>query len=117
LLALGIHRQYHGPQQDTYLVLEDFGQLGRAWRETDENATDRQTLIRDLVEGEFSNPVRIVAFSIAEGWCRDVTVDIADELRLLRCVSVFSVSDCRTLSIALCVLMGPRLANRRRKSS
>ena len=53
--------------QDTYLVLEDFGQLGRAWRETDENATDRQTLIRDLVEGEFSNPVRIVAFSIAEG--------------------------------------------------
>jgi len=53
LLALGIHRQYHGPQQDTYLVLEDFGQLGRAWRETDENAADRQTLIRDLVEGEF----------------------------------------------------------------
>ena len=35
----------------------------------------------DLVEGEFSNPVRIVAFNIAEGWCRDVTVDIADELR------------------------------------
>jgi hypothetical protein len=71
----------HGPEQDTYLVLEDFGQLGRAWRETDENGTDRQTLIRDLVEGEFSNPVRIVAFNIAEGWCRDVTVDIADELR------------------------------------
>ena len=81
MLALGIHRQYHGPQQDTYLVLEDFGQLGRAWRETVENATDRETLIRDLVEGEFSNPVRIVAFSLAEGWCRDVTVDIADELR------------------------------------
>ena len=70
-----------GPEQDTYLVLEDFGQLGRAWRETDESATDRQTLLRDLVEGEFSNPVRIVAFNIAEGWCRDVTVDIADELR------------------------------------
>jgi hypothetical protein len=37
-----------GPEQDAYLVLEDFGQLGRAWRETDENGTDRQTLIRDL---------------------------------------------------------------------
>jgi hypothetical protein len=71
----------HGPDQDTYLVLDDFGGLGRSWRETDKNATDRQTLIRDLVEGEFSNPVRIVAFNIAEGWCRDVTVDIADELR------------------------------------
>ena len=71
----------HGPEQDTYLVLDDFGRLGRTWRETDENATDRETLIRDLVEGEFINPVRIVAFNTAEGWCRDVTVDIAEELR------------------------------------
>jgi hypothetical protein len=70
----------HGPEQDTYLVLDDFGRLGRTWRETDENATDRETLIRDLVEGEFINPVRIVAFNTAEGWCRDVTVDIAEEL-------------------------------------
>ena len=52
----------HGPEQDTYLVLEDFGQLGRAWRETDGDATDRETLIRDLVEGDYNNPVRIVAF-------------------------------------------------------
>jgi len=72
---------HHGPEQDTYLVLEDFGRLGRSWRETDEDATDRETLIRDLVEGEFNNPVRIVAFNTAEGWSRDVTVDIADELR------------------------------------
>jgi hypothetical protein len=72
----------HALGQDTYLVLDNFGgRLGRAWRETDESATDRQTLLRDLVEGEFSNPVRIVAFNIAEGWCREVTVDIADELR------------------------------------
>jgi hypothetical protein len=54
------------------LVLDDFGRLGRAWRETDEDATDRLTLIRDLVEGEFNNPVRIVTFNTAEGWCRDV---------------------------------------------
>jgi hypothetical protein len=36
--------------------------------------------IRDLVEDQFNNPVCIVAFNSAEGWCRDVTVDIADEL-------------------------------------
>ena len=62
-------------------MLDDFGRIGRSWRETDENATDRETLIRDLVQGEFSNPIRIVAFNTAEGWSRDVTVDIADELR------------------------------------
>jgi hypothetical protein len=71
----------HAPGQDTYLVLDDFGRLGRAWRETFENATDRETLIRNLVEGEFNIPIRIVAFNSAEGWCRDATVDIADELR------------------------------------
>jgi hypothetical protein len=68
--------------QDIYLVLDDFGsRLGRSWRETDEQAANREALIRDLVEGEFSNPVRIVAFNTVEGWSRDVTVDIADDLR------------------------------------
>jgi hypothetical protein len=33
------------------------------------------------VEGQYSHPVRIVAFNTAEGWSRDVTIDIADELR------------------------------------
>jgi hypothetical protein len=60
--------------------LDDFGGLGRAWRETDEEDADRETLIRDLFSGEYRNPVRIVAFNIAEGWCRDVTVDIVHEL-------------------------------------
>jgi hypothetical protein len=68
--------------QDTYLVLDDFGgRLGRAWRETDEEDTDRETLIRDLMEGQYSHPTRIVAFNTAEGWSRDVSLDIADELR------------------------------------
>ena len=71
----------HGPQQDTYLVLEDFGPRGRCWRASDEEDTDRETLIRDLFSGEYTDPVRIVAFNSAEGWCRDVTLDIADEVR------------------------------------
>jgi hypothetical protein len=33
----------HGADQDTYLVLEDFGRLGRGWRETDVESTDRET--------------------------------------------------------------------------
>jgi hypothetical protein len=71
----------HGTDQDTYLVLDDFGWIGCVWRETYAASTDRGTLIRALVHGEFSNPVRIVAFNTSEGWSRDVTIDIADELR------------------------------------
>ena len=73
------------PEEDThrdvYLVVDDFGHRGRAWRETDEAGTDRATLVRDLVEDQYENPVRVVAFNTAEGWSRDVTIDIADELR------------------------------------
>jgi hypothetical protein len=67
--------------RDVYLVLEDFGPLGRAWRETDVGNTDRATLIRDLLDGQYESPIRIVAFNTAEGWSRDVTEDIANDLQ------------------------------------
>jgi hypothetical protein len=71
--------------RDVYLVLDDFGSLlGRAWREIDEADTDRATLIADLLDGQYRNPARIVAFNTAEGWSRDASEDIADEL-LDRC--------------------------------
>ena len=70
----------NGVEKDIYLVLEDFGRLGRAWRETDEAGTNRATLIRHLLKGQYSSPVRIVAFNTAEGWSRDVTDEIAAEL-------------------------------------
>ena len=69
------------PEDDIYIVLDDFGPLGRAWRETDEAGASRPTLVRNLLEGQYENPVRIVAFNTAEGWSRDVTFDIADGLR------------------------------------
>ena len=63
--------------RDIYLVLDDLGRLGRAWRETDERAADRDALIRDLLDGQYRNPVRIAAFNTTEGWSRDVTEEIA----------------------------------------
>jgi hypothetical protein len=70
-----------GANRDTYLVLDDLGRYGYSWRETDVDSADRETLIRDLVDSQFNHPVRIVVFNTAEGWSRDVTIDIADELR------------------------------------
>ncbi|MGY3581946.1 hypothetical protein ACVIGB_001131 [Bradyrhizobium sp. USDA 4341] len=67
---------------DVYLVLDSFGEkLGRSWRETDERDTDLQTLVRDLIDGQYSDPVRIVAFNTAEHWSQDVSDDIAEILR------------------------------------
>jgi hypothetical protein len=69
------------PDHATYLVLDELGRYGRVWRETSEPGSDRRTLIRDLFAGAYNAPVRIVAFNTTEGWARDVTLDIVDEMR------------------------------------
>jgi hypothetical protein len=66
---------------DVYVVLDDFGDLGRVYREAEEEAADRETVIRHLMEGQFNNPVRIVAFNSAQGWARDVTLEILQDIR------------------------------------
>ena len=71
-------------EQTVYLVAEDFGKLGRAWREADYEATDLETVIEDLLSGQYNDPVRIVAFNTAERWSEDVSEDVAHELRM-RC--------------------------------
>jgi hypothetical protein len=63
-----------------YIVLNDFGQLGRAYVETDEAAADLQTVVNKISDGEYSNPIGVVAFNTAEEWSRDVTEDIARAL-------------------------------------
>jgi len=47
------------PDHDTYIVLDDFGPLGMAWRETDEAATGRAAVIRNILDGQYESPVRI----------------------------------------------------------
>jgi hypothetical protein len=63
------------------LVADDFGRLGRAWREADYENADLETVIQDLLTGQYSNPIRVVAFNTAERWSEDVSEDVARELR------------------------------------
>jgi hypothetical protein len=72
----------HDGDQQVYLVLDDFGgRVGLAWRETDPSDTSLETVIRDLLDGQYSNPVRIVGFNTTEGWSIDASEDIAKEIR------------------------------------
>ena len=79
--------------RDIYLVLDHFGVLGRVWRETDETDANRTKLMQDLLDGQYDEPVRIVAFNTAEGWSRDVTEEIANELRK-RCADHGEIPTC-----------------------
>jgi hypothetical protein len=49
-----------GEDQTVYLVADDFGNLGRAWREADYEQTDLETVIQDLLSGQYNNPIRVV---------------------------------------------------------
>jgi hypothetical protein len=71
----------NGHDQNVYLVIEDFGRNGSAYVETDVERTDLETVIGDLLSGQYSNPIRVVAFNTAEGWSQDASEDVAQELR------------------------------------
>src|SRR4030088_1539774 len=70
-----------GDDQNVYLVVDDFGGLGQAWREADVEHTDLETVILDLLEGQYNGPVRVISFNTAEKWSQDVSGDVAQELR------------------------------------
>ena len=61
-----------------HIVLDDFGErFGRAYRETGVGEADEKTIVENIIAGEYSHPLRVVAFNTAEGWARDVTEEIA----------------------------------------
>ena len=37
-------------------------------------------MITDLLDGQYKDPARIVVFNTAEGWSRDVSAELADEI-------------------------------------
>jgi hypothetical protein len=67
--------------QNVYIVLDDFGSNGRAYRENHVERTDLEAVIMDMLEGQYKNPIRVIGFNTAEGWPQDVSGDVAQELR------------------------------------
>src|SRR6266576_3322241 len=66
---------------DVHLVLCDFGRSGLAYVETDPTKADATTIVRNLLQGQYERPVRVVALNADEGWARDVSQNIAAKIR------------------------------------
>ena len=71
----------YGADQTVYLVIDRFGGLGIVYRETEVERADLETIITDLMSGQFNDPVRVVAFNTLEHWSEDVSEDIATEIQ------------------------------------
>jgi hypothetical protein len=70
----------NGPDQTFYIVVNNYGKLGPAFAETDVGEADLETTITDLMSGQYSDPVRVVAFNTSEHWAEDASEDVAREI-------------------------------------
>lgn len=71
----------NGADENVYLVEDCFGRKGCVWREADSEATDLETVISDLMSGQYHEPRRVIAFNTAERWSEDVSKDVAREIQ------------------------------------
>jgi hypothetical protein len=70
-----------GDFETVYLVMDSFGARGAAYRETDVEHADLETVIADLMSGKFNAPVRVIAFNMLGHWADDVSRQIAEEIQ------------------------------------
>ena len=68
----------YGADQTIYLVVEGPGQQG-AVRKTER--PDIETIIADLLSGQFNDPIEVVAFNTLEHWTDDLSSEVAREIR------------------------------------
>jgi hypothetical protein len=70
-----------GRDQDACLVIENLRKLGLIYCESDVETASAENVIEDLLDGQYSNPVRVITFDVADGWSRDISAQVAGELR------------------------------------
>ena len=58
-----------------HIVLNYYdSRLDRAYAETGEDEADEKTTLESILSGQYSHPLRVVAFNTAEGWSRAAEV-------------------------------------------
>jgi len=64
-----------------YLVVDRVGSPRDARRKTKVEQTDIETIISNLIAGQFNDPLRVVAFNTLGHWSKDVSKEVAKEIQ------------------------------------
>jgi hypothetical protein len=67
-----------------YLVVDRVGSPRDLRYQTKVQWTDIETIISDLIEGQFNDPLRVVTFNTLGRWLKDISRDLAEEIQI-RC--------------------------------
>lgn len=71
----------YGADETVYLVVDSFGRQRSGYYETEVERSDLETIVEELISGQFNDPIRVVAFNTLEHWSKDVSGEIADEIQ------------------------------------
>ncbi|MES2194137.1 MAG: hypothetical protein V4517_06955 [Pseudomonadota bacterium] len=71
----------YGADQTIYLVVDRGSRQGAVYCEIENERADVETVVTDLLAGQFSDPVRVTAFNTLEHWSQDISRDIAVEIQ------------------------------------
>jgi hypothetical protein len=72
----------YGSDQTVYLVVDRVrGEPSTAYPETEIERADLETIIADLMAGQFNDPIRVIAFDTFKHWSEDISEYIAFEIQ------------------------------------
>jgi hypothetical protein len=76
-----------GHDQTVYLVADDFGRIGRAWIEADYDGTDLETVLKDLMSGQYipSESLPSTPRSAGQRTSRKTSPQKSDAAAIFRC--------------------------------
>jgi hypothetical protein len=67
----------YGADETVYIVIDHFGADG----EIKVERADFETVVSELMSGQFHDPIRVVAFNTLEHWSDDVSAEVAAEIQ------------------------------------
>jgi hypothetical protein len=71
----------YGADQTVYLIVDRLSRQGAVYCEIEIERADIETIVVDLLAGQFSDPVRVTAFNTLEHWAQDISRDVALEIQ------------------------------------
>jgi hypothetical protein len=67
--------------QNFYLVMDRLDADTTIFHERVVEATDLETIISDMLTGQYNDPLRVLSFNPSEKWSEDVSEDVAREIQ------------------------------------
>ena len=71
----------YGADQTVYLVVDRLSRRGAVYCEVEIERIDIETIVADLLAGQFNDPVRVNAFNTLEHWTQDISGEMATEIQ------------------------------------